>query len=370
MKNIFYLLIAVAITFTSCSPMDDIHEELATDNDKISVNTEYQLTDDDYESLGLSYGNFSSEDDAKSMLPAFLNEKFPIWGEGSLVNVMYKLYAPKKDEKSLIRYTVSTEDYDANPETAQYDNFSNSGHITTFLNTKYPDAAERTLVSLTYKYFSGTVSTLNNGFLKLNGEWMTVQGFTEEEYNAMGEGYANFSNEDEAEAKIPVFLKDKFKYDSKEAGDIEAIMYKLYVTDVDDIDGDGSTEDKTVYSYVKYFLFDGMNWSVYSNVVDADLKFGNEANTWVPDNTIRYVLTGADYASVGNGTYNNFDVRGGKAEESVEARLAKINTILKANFPSAVEGQKFVVEYNIYNGSAGVWEMKVILSGSDYILQD
>ena len=33
---------------------------------------EYTLTDDDYDDLDLSYGNFSSVDDAKSMLPDFL----------------------------------------------------------------------------------------------------------------------------------------------------------------------------------------------------------------------------------------------------------------------------------------------------------
>ena len=37
-------------------------------------------------------------------------------------------------------------------------------------------------------------------------------GFTAEEYATMGEGYSNFSSEDEALAKIPVFLLEKFRY--------------------------------------------------------------------------------------------------------------------------------------------------------------
>ena len=130
------------------------------------------------------------------------------------------MYSPKYDEKSLEVYTVTAADYADNGH--HYGNFSKSSHISDFLDIKYPDPANRLLVSLTYKYYSGSVSTLNNGFLYVNGPWEMATGILMMNITAMGEGYSNFSSEDEALTKIPVFLTDKFKYVDKSAGDIEA----------------------------------------------------------------------------------------------------------------------------------------------------
>ena len=361
MKKIFLLLTVFSMVFASCDPLEDIHEEIDALESVISGEATYTLTDDDYTEdvedggLGFNYTNFSSEEDAKEALPAFLLNKYPTWGVESLVTVAFNLYSPKYDEKSLEIYTVSSADYTAGGHS--YGNFSSASDITEFLDTKYPDAAYRLLVSLTYKYYSGSVSTLNNGFLYVNDAWEMVTGFTEDEYNAMGESYPNFSSEAEALTKIPVFLIEKFKYDGKVAGDIEAIMYKLYV-------GGGVTE-----SYVANFIFDGTSWSEYSNVIEESIKFGHDGTSWVPDNTIKYTLTQADYDLVDNGYYANFDVRAGKAEEPETVRLEKINTILKNNFPSDEEGQKYIVSYNVYNGADAVWSLSVIKEGTEYVKQ-
>jgi hypothetical protein len=106
-----------------------------------------------------------------------------------------------------------------------------------------------------------------------------------------------------------------------------------------------------------------------------NLQFGNDGNTWIPDNTIKYVLTTADYDSLGTaygspGYYDNFDVRVGTPNyESPEEILAYINTILLNNFPGAAEGQRYQVFYNVYSGAAEVWNMKVVKQGSGYVLQ-
>ena len=359
MKKYIYLLMALGLVFTTaCDPMEDIYADIDAQEEIITGEVTFTMNDDDYDFLNLNYGNFSSVADAKADVPGLLTNKYPVWGEGSLATVTFKVYAPKKNERNLITYEVTTADYDAQGgSVAQYNNFSNASHIADFLAWKYPSPVYRDLVSLTYKYYSGGVSTLNNGFLYIDNEWQFIQGFTSDEYEAMGESYPNFSSKTEAETKIPIFLKEKFKYSNKSAGDIEAIMYKLYV-------GGGVTN-----SYVAYFVYDGDNWSKYTNTIDETVKFGHDGTTWVPDNTIKYTLTNADYTLVGNGYYNNFDVRSGKDEETVEARLAKINTILLNNFPTMAEGQKFVVSYNVYSGADEVWEMKVILTGGAYVLQ-
>jgi hypothetical protein len=334
--------------------MEDIYSEIDATETVISGEATYTLTDADYDALGLNYGNFSSSDDAKADLPGFLTDKYPAWGAESLAAVTFKLYAPKVTERSLEVYTVSSDDYADNGHT--YGNFSRDYHITDFLDIKYPNAANRLLVSLTYKYYSGSVSTLNNGFLFVNGAWEMAAGITDDEYTAMGEGYSNFSSEDEAIAKVSVFLVDKFKYSGKMAGDIEAIMYKLYT-------------GGSVKSFIANFIYDGASWSEYNNVIDETIKFGHDGTTWVPDNTIKYTLTGADYTLVGNGNYGNFDVRAGKAEAEESVRLDKVNTILLNNFPSDAEGQKYIVTFNIYNGAAGVMSLAVIKEGGAYVKQ-
>jgi len=369
MKKIIYLLAIVGLVFTSaCNPMDEVYDELGAVEDVISGETSFEMTDDDYEFLELNYGNFNSVADAKIDIPDLLIDKYPVWGAGSLAAVTFKVYAPKKTEKSLIVYKVTSDDYDELG--FSYGNFSKASDLITFLNWKYPNPDDRVLVSLTYKYYSGSVNTLKNGFIYVNGEWNFLQGFTRDEYNAMGENYDNFTSVTTAETRIPIYLKDYYKYETKVAGDIAEIMYNIYQKDYDDVDDDGSTSDKATYSYAIYYIYDGSSWNEYENEIKETVKFGHDGTTWVPDNTIKYTLTAADYELVGNGYYQNFDVRAGKAEEDESVRLDKINTILLNNFPNMEEGQKYSVFYNVYSGANEVWNMKVILNGGEYEIQE
>ena len=367
MKKIFYSFAILSLVFTSCNPMEDIYNELDAKETVISGEAKITLSDADYDALDQGFGNFGSEADAKAKIPAFLSDKYPVWGKESLAEVTFKLYAPKRDEKSLTVYEVTSADYTAGGHS--FGNFSSFSDITKFLDTKYPTAANRLLVSLTYKYYSGSVATLENGFINNNGTWEMSSGITDEQYTSMGESRAQFSSEDEALVKIPVFAKNKFQYEGKEVGDIEGIMYKLYVTDTQDIDDDGRTDDRAVYSFVTFIIYDGSAWSKYNNVINETIKFGHDGTTWVPDNTIKYTLTPADYELIGNGRYSNCDVRDGKDDKPEEARLAKINTILLNNFPNDLEEQKYIVSYKIYNGADGVWSLSVIKTGGVYVKQ-
>lgn len=368
MKKIVYLLMAFTLVFTTaCDPMEDVYDEIGDIEKVITGDVAFELSDDDYEFLEQGYGNFSSVDDAKELIPNLLEDKYPVWGAGSLAAVTFKLYNPKKTEKSLVVYKVSSSDYADLGFT--YGNFSSFEQIVTFLDWKYPNPADRVLVALTYKYYNGSVNTVKNGFIYVSGEWQFLQGFTKDEYGEMGENYDNFTSKTVAEKRIPIYLKDYLKYETVETGDIQPIMYNIYQTDYDDIDEDGKTDDKATYSYAFYCIFDGNAWVEYENIINQTIQFGNDGSVWVPDNTINYTLTAADYELVGNGRYGNFDVRAGKAEETVEVRLEKINTILLNNFPAAEEGQKYSVDYNVYSGAAEVWNMKVILSGGAYVLQ-
>ena len=369
MKKFIYLLPIMALFFSACNPMDEIYTAIDAQQQVISGETTFTLTDDDYSTLNKNYGNFNSVDEAKTMIPGLLTKKYPVWGKGSLAAVSFNIYAPKKTEKSLEIYTVTTADYDAYPDTEKYNNFDKMSQVYRFLNDTYPAPADRMLVSLSYKFYSGGVNYLNNGFLYLNGEWNLIQGFTDDEYRAMGESYPNFSNLDEAKAKVPVFLSDKFKYDNKSAGDIEAIMYKLYV-------GGGVTE-----SYVMYFTYDGVSWSKYTNEIVETVKFGHDGNTWVPDNTIKYTLVGADYVYMadqltGNvdfanvnltnlGKYGDFDYNW--TQDQVIQALGILADYLN---PTAADGQKYVFTYLLYDNGLNTLSMNIILTNGVWVLNN
>ncbi len=355
MKKIFYLIMILGVTFTSCDPMDDIHAEIDAQQKVISGEVDFTLSDDDYDDLDLSFGNFNSVDDAKSMIPALLTDKYPVWGKGSLATVTFKWYNKKETYSENVYELSSSEHNEVTGNT--YGNFDRDYHATNFLEAKYPDAEDGDFYSLKYKFYAGSVTTLTDGFYFMNGEWNKIAGFTPDQYKAMGEGFPNFSSHDEAEAKTPIALIDIYKFDPKSAGDIVSTMYELYK-------GGGVTK-----SYTANYVFDGSSWSKYNNVANETIKFGHDGTTWVPDNTIKYTLTAADYDLVGNGYYGNFDVRAGKAEESEDVRLEKINIILLNNFPSDAEGQKYSVSYNVYNGADAVYTMNVIKVGSEYVLQ-
>ncbi|MCF6166920.1 hypothetical protein [Lutibacter sp.] len=539
MKKFIYLLPVLALFFTACDPMEDINAVLDAQEQVISGEATLTLSDDDYDALNLNYGNFSSIEDAKTMIPGLLLDRYPIWGEGSLVNVNFNLYDPirvedytvtssdynalldmgdiqgahlsnnydindfftykfpQADKGSYVRltynklseqilYTLTDDDY-ALVGNGNYDNFDirtgkneedievrrekietillnnfpdtpvnqqylvsyaafNNSYNTVILemllefdgtnynmvtgieytltdadfeligthfSDTYPDPAysagryhnfdrrsdrdsywsnemiaealdlilknldpaapEGTKYSVDMAIYDGSSGTLNmlvqldGGFygklpetlieettlFALTDKWDVPFTLNDEDYTEMGQNYPNFSDEDLAWYRIAIFLKSQFPY--AEVNDMIAVSYDLY---------NGGINTK----YVN-FIFDGTIFNAIPDVVEETIKFGHDGTTWVPDNTIKYTLTSADYALVGNDRYNNFDVREGRDEETVEARLAKINTILLNNFPGMAEGQKFAVSYNVYTGAAEVWEMKVILSGGQYVLQ-
>lgn len=369
---------------SSCNPVDDIYDDLEAQekNPLIQVgDVTFELSDDDYTAIGKTFGNFNSTDEAKDLISDLLKSKYPNFDVSSSALVTYKVYAPKSSHKKLYRYTVTTADYDANPETAQFDNFDDVDQIYAFLDTKYPTPADRDLVSLTYKFYDGSTKTLNDGFFFTNGAWEMIQGFTDAEYTLMGEGFPNFSSADEAAVKIPIYLKDKYKYEPKEAGDIVSIMYKLYTTDVDDVDGDGRVDDNTTVSFIGYFIYDGAEFSKYTNEIEETLQFGFDGTNWIPDNTIKYTLAREDYTFIGDALlttyaaaagsasrYGNFDRRAGNAAEWTDAMLVEaMGVLLNSKVPNAEEGQKYIMTFDIYNGSAGTESIGVIKTGGVWV---
>lgn len=202
-----------------------------------------------------------------------------------------------------------------------------------------------------------------------NGSWEPATDefylLTDEDFDSMGTAsgqpgrYNNFDSSARPEDYLPTFLDIKFPY-AQEGEELD-VLYAYY--------SGGAQLRGNLYTKT-----DGA-WMAYESTISTALQFGHDGTTWVPDNTIKYTLTQADYDSLGTeygfpGYYNNFDVREGTDNyESPEDILAYLNTVLFNNFPGMAEGQKFTVVYDVYSGTAEVWEMKVILSGGVYVLQ-
>lgn len=382
MKKIFYLFAITAFVFTSCNPLEDVNEQVdaLTANDALVDDLIITLTDDDYDALGLSFGNFSSEEDAKAELPGFLSSKYPQLGVTYLPNgeisksstalVTYKLYNKKNDEKSFVNYTVTAADYTA--QGLRFPNFSSLDQITEFLDTKYPTAEDRLLVDLIYDYYDGSTRTLNNGFINNDGTWEMSIGISDDEYTALGEGRAQFSNEDEAFVKIPLFLNTKQASLLPQNGDIQGVMYKLY-----------DSSARVVKSYVAFFIYDGSNWAKYNNVIDQSIQLGHDGDKWVPDNTIKRTLSAADVAFISNafitiypgpadnlGFFKSFDVRSSSGNYwNDDMLLEAFNALLNDVNPTAEEGQKYSLTYVVYDGSTVNRTMNLIKTGGVFVKQ-
>jgi hypothetical protein len=367
---------------------------------------DYTLADADYTLVG--NGNFknfdirSGRDDApiearRVKMEQILLNNFPDAPTGQQYLVTYNIYDGSpgtrlmlvqlnaSNEYVLINgYTLTNADF-ALVGNGAYNNFDiRSGRseetvearrakIETILLENFPSAESGAQYFVTYAIWDGADGTRNmllefdgsnyvigevaliskTTRLTYTGSWSEPVTFTPAEYSLMGQSFPNFSDSTEAHRLIAIYLERVYPFAAAE--DFLAIEYDYY-------SGSPSVRNTN-------FVFDGTVWNAIPTVIDTILKFGHDGTTWVPDNTIKYTLTNADFALVDNGNYNNFDVRAGKDEETIEARVVKLNTILKANFPGSAEGQKFSVTYAVFDGANGVRITNVILEGSDYILQ-
>ncbi|WP_282043920.1 choice-of-anchor J domain-containing protein [Winogradskyella flava] len=126
MKRIVYLLIAIsAIVSIGCNPVEDINSDLAEQAEPIIGTDEFTLTSDDYADL-VDQGDgdpdfyemfeaFSDVDDAKVILPPFLADKYPFWGDGSSVTVIFNLFDGNPEDVSAFTgadvYNLGSGDY-------------------------------------------------------------------------------------------------------------------------------------------------------------------------------------------------------------------------------------------------------------------
>jgi hypothetical protein len=125
-------------------------------------------------------------------------------------------------------------------------------------------------------------------------------------------------------------------------------------------------------------------WVGHERVISTSLQFGNDGDSWVPDNTIRYTFTGDDVDYISNalidvypgpadnvGFFGSFDRRPTSSNYwSDDMLLEAFNELLEnGNFVTAEE-QKYVLTYIIYNGSTTNETKSVEKTGGVWVYQE
>jgi hypothetical protein len=161
MKKFIYLIMGLGLLITGCNPMDDIHSDIDSQKNPVVGDAIITLTDEDYDALDLSYGSFSSLDDAKNMLPDYLSSLYPVWGKGSSITAGFKLYVGNAPGLSNYTgatvYTLSNADYPgaSNNAIAFFPNENPSSFIDDLLASKISNPSENQNVLVKYKQYVG-----------------------------------------------------------------------------------------------------------------------------------------------------------------------------------------------------------------------
>lgn len=186
MKRIIYVLVITGTILVGCNPIDDIYNDIDAIDSPIIGSDSYTLTSEDYDDLGLTFGNFSSEDDAKTTLPPFLAERYPNWGEGSSVNVGYKLFIGNAEGVSAYSgaqvYQLTNADYASTGSDAFgfYPNVDATSQIPDVLATQISSPSDGKIVLARYKqYFNdpevGLANLVEYNFAGSMAGWTTVE---------------------------------------------------------------------------------------------------------------------------------------------------------------------------------------------------
>lgn len=254
--------------------------------------------------------------------------------------------------------------------------------INVLLMEEFPNAAEGAKFNVNYRTYSGTSGSdlmavvLNDGEYVINeeetistvmetqvfgygdGMWHMPLSLPEGIYTGeFGQSFSNFNNESTAGFYIGRWLEPQFPY--AQEGDFVSVGY-TYTFRENDV-------RKFVTRYASFiYNEDDREWEFIPTVVPYTLQFGFEADGWVVDNTIVYTLSTADYDFIGEeladvypdpawsvGNFSNFDRRPGNVNQwKDEMLLEAFNLLLNQKVaPNAEEGQKYLLTFDIYNGT-------------------
>jgi hypothetical protein len=409
MKRIIYCLAILGITLVGCNPMEDIYDGLDTSADPIVGSDSYTLTSDDYDELDLGFGSFNSIEEAKTLLPGFLADKYPFWGQGSSVLVGYQLYIGNAEGVSDLTssdiYEFTNSDYATAGSDAFgfYPNVNATNAIPAILDAQVTSPTEGQIVLAKYKqYFEDPVVGLANivdyNFAGSFEGWSIVEesgsddAWTSQSGYVQGNGFfgGQFANVEwlvspsidltgESNLKFQITHALKYATDTSllkilvstdYTGDTGAATWdEITLATPPGVDTLDPSEDydfsaydgQTINVAFKYESTDtdAGRWRI-SNMAIKTLGATGETNSkgeyfmysggsWEAIEGV-YYLSSADFDSMGEGSgepgqYNNFS--------SSISPNNYLPTFLSLNFPYGQEEEELFVIYDYYSSSTG-----------------
>ena len=334
------MTLILAVTLVGCNPLDDINADIdARDTpgiDFIQADETYTFTAEDYELYEDELGGeefFESQDQADLLIPDFLAETYPVWGEGSLVNVTYNLF----DETVL--ETMSTSE-----------TFSNLNDIDGFLSSNMEGASDGTFVELTYN-----AEVL--GYTLSDDDFEAIEGLLGSKYPEATSSAARFGNFERRDSRDSYWSDDMI---------VEALTALL-----------AANYNTGQVLAVSFPIFDGSPGSESFTLQHNGYNFLKLDVDAAGTNATEYTLTGDDYDTIaadlataypgpaGNlGQFGSFDVRSTSGNYwSPDMILEGLNIVL----PAATEGDVYAVTYLVFNGSVGTETITLLYTAGAYV---
>ena len=282
---------------------------------------------------------------------------------------------------------ASSEDYDFSAYDGQAINiafkYESIGDDPATTGVDEGDASRWRIASLTIKTLGATGDTNSKGeyFMYSGGAWEAVDGvyyLSSADFDSMGEAsgqpgqYNNFSSSVSPNNYLPTFLELTFPYAQEE--EELFVIYDYYSS------SSGAQIRGNLYTYL------GGMWNAHQSTIETSLQFGFDNGEWIPDNTIRYTISTPEFdyieanyatevgfeapvASMAN--YGNFDRRSSNPAFWSDDMLLTVFADLLDNVidPTAEDDQKYVMIFDIYDGSNGTEEMALIKIAGEWQLQ-
>lgn len=154
---------------------------------------------------------FTSVDQANEYIPAYLDEEYPVLDKGSIAMVTVEVREPLNGAPSVTNYTVTSQDYeDMGLNFGNFDDVNDIYDFLEFKYPNAEEGQVVRLTYQWYNGQVNTRT--NDFILTSGGWSMDVVVLRSADYTVMGQSYSNFDNATQALHKIPVFLGEKFPY--------------------------------------------------------------------------------------------------------------------------------------------------------------
>ncbi len=241
------------------------------------------------------YQAFTEAEPAANHVPDILSGNFIALNVGSSAMVTFnQLIEDPVWYNAGFGYELTEEDYEQlGISDAFTPNNLPENNLPFFLLRKYPGASEGDTEKLIYNFRDGDTQ-LNIDTYEFDGsDWVLEERredipfvgyeFTEEDYDHFGGSigrFNNFSDDDPADVHIPVWLKNNYPYAIE--GTEKVVKYMVF--------SGGSTSPE-----IAHYTFDGLEWhrTSYIEVISEQYVYGEIG--WAFDPTTRFVMSQSDY---------------------------------------------------------------------------